>query len=222
MADSLSLRHFAGLSLEARVPDETTLCQFRDLRATHSLGTRICALIPQPLAGLGFRLRQGTVVDATLMDAPTSTQNQSRQRDPEMHSTRKGQPWSCDMKLHIEIDPHVTPRIPRMRPRGGVLSGRQRSAHRVRAHHRARVEHPFRVLKGIFGFRKVRYRGWHQNTQRGFVPCTLANLYWVRSWWVPTGEREVAQRVRVAGTPGAVRQRQGHRILAQGDCILIP
>ena len=136
VTDSLSLRHCAGLSLAARVPDETTLCTCRHLLAAHALGTRIFALIQQHLAGLGFRLR--------------------------------------------EVAPHVTPRIPNKRPRGGVLSGRQRAAQRIRAHHRARVEHPFRVLKGIFGFRKVRYRGWHQHTQRCFVLCALAHLYLVR------------------------------------------
>ncbi len=79
-----------------------------------------------------------------------------------------------------EVAPHVTPRIQFKRPRGGVLSGMQRAANRVRAHHRARVEHPFRVIKGIFGFRKVRYRGLHKNSQRCFVLCALANLYLVR------------------------------------------
>ena len=230
VTDSLSIRHCAGLSLAARVPDETTLCTCRHLLEEHSLGTRIFALIQPHLAGRGFRLRQGTVMDATLIEAPTSTQNQSRQRDPEMHSTRKGQPWSCGMKLHIGIDhqtglihhltptpaqvhdsqmaplllhgaetdawgdtayvgqadrlrevaPHVTPRNQIKRPRGGVLSGIQRAANRFRAHHRARVEHPFRVIKGIFGFRKVRFRGLHKNTQRCFVLCALANLYLVR------------------------------------------
>ena len=104
VTDSLSMRHFAGLSLAARVPDETTLCKFRHLLEAHALGTRIFALIQQHLARLGFRLRQGTVMDATLIAAPTSTTNQSRQRDPEMHATRKGQQWYFGMKLHIGID----------------------------------------------------------------------------------------------------------------------
>ena len=77
----------------------------------------------------------------------------------------------------------MTPRIQIKRPRGGVLSGMQRAAHRVRGHHRARVEHPFRVLKGNFGFRKVRYRGLHKNTQRCFVLCALAHLYLARPQW---------------------------------------
>ena len=75
-----------------------------------------------------------------------------------------------------EVAPHVTPRLQIQRPRGGVLSGRQRTAQRVRAHHRARVEHPKRVLKGIFGSRKVRL---HKHTQRCFVLGALANLYLV-------------------------------------------
>ena len=73
-----------------------------------------------------------------------------------------------------EVAPHLTPRIQIKRPRGGVLSGTQRAANRVL------VEHPFRVIKGIFGFRKVRYRGLHKNTQRCFVLCALANLYLAR------------------------------------------
>ena len=68
----------------------------------------------------------------------------------------------------------MTPRIQIKRPRDGVLSGMQRAAHRVR------VEHPFRLIKGIFGFRKVRYRGLHKHTQWCFVLCALANLYLVR------------------------------------------
>ena len=79
-----------------------------------------------------------------------------------------------------EVAPHVTPRIQIKRPRGGVLSGMQRAAHRIRAHHRARMEHPFRVIKGIFGFRKVRFRGLHKHTQRCFVLCALAHLYLAR------------------------------------------
>ncbi len=73
-----------------------------------------------------------------------------------------------------EVAPYVTPRIKIKRPRGGVLSDMQRAATRVR------VEHPFRAIKGIFGFRKVRYRGLHKNTQRCFVLCALANLYLAR------------------------------------------
>ena len=89
VTDSLSLRRCAGLSLAARVPDDTTLCTCRHLWEEHVLGTRIFALIQPQLAGLSFRMPQGTVMDATLIDAPTSTQNQARKRDPEMHATRR-------------------------------------------------------------------------------------------------------------------------------------
>jgi len=83
------LRQFAGLSLE-RIPDETTILNFRRLLEKHELAAGILAVINAYLGDRGLSLRQGTIVDATLIHAPSSTKNQDGKRDPEMHQTKKG------------------------------------------------------------------------------------------------------------------------------------
>ena len=83
------LRQFAGLSLE-RIPDETTILNFRRLLEKHELAAGILAVINGYLGDRGLSLRQGTIVDATLIHAPSSTKKQDGKRDPEMHQTKKG------------------------------------------------------------------------------------------------------------------------------------
>ncbi|TBV01904.1 IS5 family transposase [Phytopseudomonas dryadis] len=97
------LRQFAGLSLE-RIPDETTILNFRRLLEKHELATGILAVINGYLGDRGLSLRQGTIVDATLINAPSSTKNRDGQRDPEMHQTKKGNQYYFGMKAHIGID----------------------------------------------------------------------------------------------------------------------
>lgn len=97
------LRQFAGLSLE-RIPDETTILNFRRLLEKHELAARILAVINGYLGDRGLSLRQGTIVDATLIDAPTSTKNKGGKRDPEMHQAKKGNQWYFGMKAHIGVD----------------------------------------------------------------------------------------------------------------------
>ena len=99
------LRHFAGLSLaHGSVPDETTILNFRRLLETHALAATMLATINAYLTGRGLLLRQGTIVDATIIRAPSSTKNQAKARDPDMHQTRKGQQRYFGMKAHIEVD----------------------------------------------------------------------------------------------------------------------
>jgi IS5 family transposase len=99
------LRRFAGLSLtRGSVPDETTILNFRRLLETHGLAPTILATINAHLTDQGLLLRQGTIVDATIVHAPSSTKNQNKARDPEMHSTRKGNRWYFGMKAHIGVD----------------------------------------------------------------------------------------------------------------------
>ncbi len=83
------LRQFAGLSLE-RIPDETTILNFRRLLEKHELAGGILGVINGYLGDRGLSLRQGTIVDATLIHAPSSTKNQDGKRDPEMHQSKKG------------------------------------------------------------------------------------------------------------------------------------
>ena len=97
------LRQFAGLSLE-RIPDETTILNFRRLLEKHELAAGILAVINGYLDDRGLSLRQGTIVDATLINAPSSTKNKDKKRDPEMHQTKKGNQYYLGMKAHIGVD----------------------------------------------------------------------------------------------------------------------
>ena len=97
------LRQFAGLRLE-RIPDETTILNFRRLLEKHELAAGILAVINGYLGDRGLSLRQGTIVDATLINAPSSTKNKDGKRDPEMHQTKKGNQYYFGMKAHIGVD----------------------------------------------------------------------------------------------------------------------
>ena len=97
-------REFAGLNWDTAVPDETTILRFRRLLEEHKLAPQILALINELLSAKGLLLRAGTVVDATLIAAPSSTKNKDGARDPGMHQSKKGQQWYFGMKAHIGVD----------------------------------------------------------------------------------------------------------------------
>ena len=97
------LRQFSGLRLE-RIPDETTILNFRRLLENNELAAGILAVINGYLGDRGLSLRQGTIVDATLINAPSSTKNKDGKRDPEMHQTKKGNQYYFGMKAHIGVD----------------------------------------------------------------------------------------------------------------------
>ena len=98
-------REFAGLDgPDARLPDETTILRFRHLLERHRLCEQLLATVNDMLCGRGLMLRTGTVVDATLIAAPSSTKNGSGGRDPEMHQSKKGRQWYFGMKAHIGVD----------------------------------------------------------------------------------------------------------------------
>ncbi|MGU2280011.1 IS5-like element ISAch1 family transposase [Pseudomonas aeruginosa] len=97
------LRQFAGLRLE-RIPDETTILNFRRLLEKRELAAGILGVINGYLGDRGLSLRQGTIVDATLINAPSSTKNKDGKRDPEMHQTKKGNQYYFGMKAHIGVD----------------------------------------------------------------------------------------------------------------------
>ena len=97
------LRHFAGLHLD-RLPDETTILNFRRLLEKHALASGILEVINGYLGERGLLLRQGSIVDATIIHAPSSTKNKDGKRDPEMHQTKKGNQWYFGMKAHIGVD----------------------------------------------------------------------------------------------------------------------
>ena len=106
--DSAVLRQFVGIDLGREpVPDETTACKFRHLLEQHQLGARIFQRVQEHLQEKGFRIARGTIVDATILHAPSSTKNATGQRDPEMHQTRKGKQWYFGMKAHVGVDSHT-------------------------------------------------------------------------------------------------------------------
>ena len=103
--DSEAMRRFAGIELgDDRIPDETTILNFRHLLERHGLTEAIFAEVNAHLADKGITLRSGTLVDATIIDAPSSTKNEAGKRDPEMSSTKKGNTWYFGMKAHVGVD----------------------------------------------------------------------------------------------------------------------
>ena len=235
--DSESMRRFAGVELsEDVVPDETTILRFRHLLEQHGLTQAIFAAVRDLLAEKRLLLQSGTIVDATIVAAPSSTKNAAQARDPEMRQTKKGNTWYFGMKLHIGTDPHglvhslttthaaqadvsqlpalvhgaeraiygdraywseglraafrrrgVRFCVQRRATRTAPLTAGWQAINRTRARIRARGEHPFLVVKRLWGFAKVRYRGLAKNTARAFVLFALANLYMVRYRLLPTG-----------------------------------
>ena len=107
LLDSASLRSFVGIDLgRERVPDGTTLLKFRRLLEEHKLAEALFAKVGEVLQSRGLKVGTGTIVDATIIAAPSSTKNADGQRDPEMHQTKKGNQWHFGMKLHIGVDSH--------------------------------------------------------------------------------------------------------------------
>ena len=102
--DTPLLREFAALSWDTRLPDESTILRFRHLLEKHKLARQMFELVNDRLRAQGLLLKAGTVVDATLIAAPSSTKNASGERDPEMHQTKKGNQWYFGMKAHIGVD----------------------------------------------------------------------------------------------------------------------
>jgi IS5 family transposase len=235
--ESESIRRLVGIELaDDALPDETTILRFRHLLERHHLTEQLYAAIRTLLEEKRLLLKSGTIVDATIIAAPSSTKNAAQPRDPEMHQTRKGKDWHFGMKLHIGADrqgrvhrltatdaatadisqlPHlrhgeerilygdqaywseshrqhwtasggryeVNRRGTRQRP----LTRRQRRANRRRSQQRARGEHPFQVVKHLWGFTKVRFRGLAKNLARAYTLLGLANRYRVRRRLEPRG-----------------------------------
>jgi len=108
MEDSLyeieSMRRFAGLRLSDSIPDETTMLNFRHFIESHKFGKCLFETVQEHLDEQGLKLQEGSIVDASIISAPTSTKNKQGERDPEMHQTKKGNEWHFGMKMHIGVD----------------------------------------------------------------------------------------------------------------------
>ncbi len=236
--ESPVLRRFAGVDLgRAAAPDETTILRFRRLLEQHELCGQILDTVNHYLASRGLRIATGTIVDATIIAAPSSTKNSKKERDPEMHQTRKGNQWFFGAKAHIGVDSksgvvhsvctsaasvsdvHMLPDLlhgdekkvwgdagyqgqteaihavapeaqdmtsRRAKHKGGIDEVERRK-NRTKARVRSKVEWPFRILKRIFGFTKVRYRGLKKNHEWLLTAFALVNLYQHRKRLVPLG-----------------------------------
>ena len=212
--ESPVLRRFAGVDLGvAAAPDETTILRFRHLLEQHDLCGEMLDTVNRYLETKGIRISTGTIVDATIIHAPSSTKNSSGKRDPEMHQTKKGNQWYFGAKAHIGVDSketvvhsvatsaasvadqHMLPdllhgnerkvwgdggyqgqteAIRAAAPKAQDMTCRRtkykdyvdeeaRRKNTTKSRVRAKVEHPFRILKRVFGFTKVRYRGLRKN-----------------------------------------------------------
>ena len=103
--DSAAMRDFVGIDLGREpAPDETTVCRFRHLLEAHDLGRRLFDEVRRYLADKGLKIATGTIVDAAIIHAPSSTKNADKARDPEMHQTKKGNQWYFGIKAHLGVD----------------------------------------------------------------------------------------------------------------------
>jgi IS5 family transposase len=231
--DSQAMRNFVGVDLSSEdVPDATTLLKFRRLLETQKLTEAIFEEVGRYLEEKKLRMKEGTIVDATIIAAASSTKNEAGQRDPEMHQTRKGNQWHFGMKAHIGVDAKsglvhrvraTAAHVSDLSQAQHLLHGAEKTVHgdagyqgvekhvpaavaatidwqiaakrgrikvlaeglrkdvlreweRRKAQVRARVEHPFHILKNLFGYRKVRYRGLAKNLAQLHSLFALANL----------------------------------------------
>jgi IS5 family transposase len=226
--ESATLRRFAGVDLGvAPAPDETTVLRFRHLLEKHDLCGAMLETVNLHLEAKGIRIATGTIVDATIIHAPSSTKNEKKERDPAMHQTRKGKQWYFGLKAHIGVDSkegtvhsvctsaanvsdvHMLPdllhgeerkvwgdggyqgqtkAIQQAAPKAQDMTCKRtkfknyvdevaKKKNTTKSRVRAKVEHVFRILKRVFGFDKVRYRGIPKNHHRLCANFALINLY---------------------------------------------
>jgi IS5 family transposase len=229
--DIESMRRFARIDLEADViPDETTILNFRHYLEQYHLTEKMFEMTREYLADKGLILREGTIVDATIINASPSTRNESRARDPEMKQTKKGNQWYFGMKAHVGTDTErglahsvvvTSAAVHDSQVMDDLLHGEERAVYGDKAYSntvksiefesqgiewhidrksspvrpltsddlewnheqhrtRAKVEHIFGVVKHLWGYRKVRYKGLAKNAAQVFSLFALANLYLVR------------------------------------------
>ena len=234
--DSRAFSEFCGVDSSNQVPDGDTIGRFRALLVEHGLQEKLFKQVVDLLCAQGLILKKGTIVDSTIIAAPSSTKNREGKRDPEACQTKKGNEWHFGYKAHIGVDKEtglvhhvevtsanvhdvtVTPRlltgeesevygdsgflgaekredavrrnrqgkrikykINRRRTQAQKHKGRSGAQIKRREHEkssvRAKVEHVFGVVKGLFHYRKTRYRGLRKQVAKLNIMFALANLY---------------------------------------------
>jgi IS5 family transposase len=227
--ESPVLRSFVGVDLgRAAAPDETTILNFRHLLEKHELNGMILDTVNLYLESKGMRISTGTIVDATIISAPSSAKNSKKERDAEMHQAKKGNQYYFGAKAHIGVDStesivhsvctsaasvhdkHMLPDLlhgnekkvwgdagyqgqteairqaaphaqdmtnRRVKKSKGEVDAEEKRKNRTKSPVRAKVEWPFRILKRIFKYTKVRYRGIKKNHEWLLTAFALVNLY---------------------------------------------
>lgn len=227
--ESPVLRGFCGIDLgRAPAPDETTILNFRHLLEANDLCGELLDAVNHHLISKGLRIATGTIVDATIIAAPSSTKNARKERVPQMHQTKKGNQYYFGAKAHIGMDSnsglvhsvctsaasvhdkHMLPHLlhgeekkvwgdagyqgqtetireaapdaqdmtnRRVQKSQGVVDQQEKRKNRNKSRVRAKVEWPFRILKQIFKYTKVRYRGIKKNHEWLLAAFALVNLY---------------------------------------------
>ena len=227
--ESPVLRGFAGIDLgRAPASDETTILNFCHLLEAHDLCGEMLDVVNHHLASKGLRISTGTIVDATIIAAPSSTKNQKKERDPELHQTKKGNQYYFGAKAHIGVDSNsgmvhsvctsaasvhdkhmladllhgdekkvwgdggyqgqtevIREAAPaaqdmtcrRVKKNKDEVDEAKKKKNRTKSRVRAKVEWPFRVLKRVFGYTKVRYRGLVKNHHWHLAAFALVNVY---------------------------------------------
>ena len=228
--DIESMRRFADIDIAMDVvPDETTILNFRHLLEKYNLTQQLFEKTNRYLSAKGLLLREGTIVDATIITAPSSTKNQDRTRDPEMRSTRKGNQYYFGMKAHVGTDTRglahnlvvTNAAVHDSQVIDELVHGEEQAIYGDKAYSneekkneyeakgikwcvnlrgchwrqlteteeainhqqsqtRAKVEHIFLVVKHLWRYQKVRYKGLYKNAVQVFSLFTLANIYLVR------------------------------------------
>jgi IS5 family transposase len=229
--DSESMRRFANIDIATDViPDETTILHFRHLLEKHDLTRRIFEKTKEYLSEKGLLLREGTIVDATIISAPSSTKNRNNARDTEMKQTKKGNQWYFGMKAHVGTDTGkglahsvvvTDAAVHDSQVMDELMHGEEQAVYGDRAYTsekkkkeyeargikwcvnrkacrhyrltpedveynhkqsqiRAKGEHAFLVVKHLWHYQKVRYKGLFKNAAQVFSLFALANLYLVR------------------------------------------
>ena len=237
--DSYAFRKFMKVDFSdaEQVPDATTLCKFRKLLNEKNITKLFFDRMKEFLDQHGKVMHGGTIVDATLIDAPTSTKNAAGKRDPEMHSVKKGNQWFFGTRMHagvdagtgyihnvevtaanvperdivpqllreddevvygdagycgiekreeIKADPHLSKIVWRINQQKPYRKNKWQEGPGTqwfgyleyqKSRVRSKVEYPFLIIKRIFGYRKVRYRGLAKNRSQAYTLCACANLY---------------------------------------------
>ena len=234
--DSRAFSMFCGVDSSNQIPDGDTIGRFRALLLAHGLQEKLFAQVVEMLSAQGLILKKGTIVDSTIIAAPSSTKNREKKRDPEAHQTKKGNAWHFGYKAHIGVDKktglvhhlevtsanvHDVTLVPKLltgeetevygdsgylgaeKREDAVKHNKQGKAIRYKVNRRpsqsknhsirskgqikrrehekssvrAKVEHVFAVVKGLFQYRKTRYKGRRKQAAKLNMLFALANLY---------------------------------------------